>query len=59
MKNLNIKGVHQFLGEGNHKKTIYTRNCLKRGPGRFAGGFSKKREEGVFEGEGLIPRCTL
>ena len=31
MKNFNIMGVHQFLGEGDHKKTIYGMNCLKRG----------------------------
>ena len=32
MKNVNIVGIHQFLGEGGQKKTtIYMRNCLKRG----------------------------
>ena len=31
MKNVNIMGVHQFLGEGGHKKAIYMGNCLKRG----------------------------
>ena len=30
MKNINIMGVHQFLGERGHKKTIYMGNCLKR-----------------------------
>ena len=31
MKNVNIMGVHQFLGERGHRKTIYLRNCLKTG----------------------------
>ena len=30
MENVNIVGVHQFLGEGGHKKPIYMGNCLKR-----------------------------
>ena len=48
--------VHQFLGEGDHKKTIYRGNCLKRGLGQFAEGLAKKREESVFEGgEGWYP----
>ena len=33
MKNVNIMGVHQFIGEGGSQKTIYTRNCLKGGGG--------------------------
>ena len=43
MKNFNIMGVHQFLGEGGEvtEKAIYRRNCLKRGAWQ-------KREEGVF-----------
>ena len=50
MKNVNIMGVHQFLEEGGHKKTIYMGNCLKRGMfGPFAGGLAKSRA-GVFEG---------
>ena len=62
IKNVNILGVHQFLGEGRHKKTIHMENCQKnRGLGQFAGGLLKNREEGVFEGGGgwLIPRCAL
>ena len=57
MKNFNNMGVHQFLGEGDHqKKTIYRRNCLKRGLGQYAVGLAKKREETVFEEVGgLIP----
>ena len=31
MKNVNIMGSHQFLGEGGSKKTIYMGNCLKSG----------------------------
>ena len=31
MKIVNIMGVHQFLGKCGDKKTIYMRNCLKRG----------------------------
>ena len=51
MKNYNIIGVHHFLGERGHKKTIYRGNLL----GQFAGDLAKKREEGVFdEGGGLI-----
>ena len=54
MKNYNILGVHHFLGEGGHKKTMYRGNLL----GQFAGDLAKKREEGVFdEGEGLIAWC--
>ena len=31
VKNVDIMGVHQFLGEGGHKKkSIYMGNCLKR-----------------------------
>ena len=49
MKNVNIRGVHQFLVERGHKKIIYMRNFLKRGLGKFAGGLGKNRE-GVFKG---------
>ena len=46
-------GVHQFLEEGVHKKTIHMENCQKNGAlGQFAGGLLKNREEGVFEGGG-------
>ena len=55
MKIFNIMGVHQFLGEEGHKKTIYRGNSLERWLGKFAGGLAKKREEDVFEvGGGLI-----
>ena len=53
MKNVNIMGVHQFLGGRAQKNNM--ENCLKRGLGQFAGGFAKNRE-GVFEG--VIPRYT-
>ena len=57
IKNFNIMGVHQFLVEGSHKKQ-YIGELPKIGLGRFAWGLAKKRED-VFEGGGLIPRCTL
>ena len=52
IKNFNIIGVHQFLGEGLAKEYIYIkrRNCLKRGLGQYAVDLAKKREVGVFEG---------
>ena len=31
MKNVNIMGIHQFLGQGSHRKAIYMGNCLKSG----------------------------
>ena len=42
-------GVHQFLGEGGHKKIIYGELPEKGGHGQFAGGLAKNREEDVFE----------
>ena len=42
MKNVNIMGVHQFLGERGHKKTIYMGNCLKRGAWTICRGLGKK-----------------
>ena len=53
MKNFNIIGVHQFSGEGGHKKQDIGGICLKRELGQFAGGLAKKRVGG------LISRCTL
>ena len=58
MKNVDIMGVHQFLGEGVTKKQLYMGNCLKGGLGQFVEGLAKNREEGIFEA-GLIPRCIL
>ena len=51
VKNVNIMGVHQFLGEGGGgtKKNIYEELPKK--------GDLTKNRKGVFEG-GLIPRCT-
>ena len=37
MKNVNIMGVHQFLGERGHKKTIHMGNCLKSGAWQIIG----------------------
>ena len=58
MKNVNIMGVHQFLGEGSqkkkqylwggHKKTIYMGNCLKRGAWTICRGLGKKQGGGCF-----------
>ena len=42
-------GVHQFLGEGSHKKTIYRGDCINRGLGQFAGDLVIIREMGAFE----------
>ena len=61
MKNVNIVyyGIHQFLGAGGHKETIYMGSCLKRGLGQFAGGFTKNREEAVFEKGVDTLMCTI
>ena len=52
MKNVNIMGVHQFLGEGGHKKTIYIYGKLPKrgGLGQFTGDLAKNRKECVFVG---------
>ena len=42
-------GVHQFLGEGAHKKSNIYRELPKKGLGQFAEGLVKNREEGVLE----------
>ena len=42
MKNLNIMGVQQFLGEGGGHKTIYMGDCLKRVLGQFSWSLRKK-----------------
>ena len=49
MKNVDIMGVHQFLGEGAHKKSNIYRELPKKGLGQFAEGLVKNREEGVLE----------
>ena len=55
MKNVNIMGVHQFLGEGGHKKTIYMGNCLKRDLDNLQKAWQKiRKQEGPFEGEGEV-----
>ena len=53
MKNVNIMGVHQFLGEGVTKKkdNIYM-EPPKRGLGQFAEGLVENKEEGTSEGGG-------
>ena len=51
MKNVNIMGVHGFLGEGGHEKTIYIQELPKKGGlGKFAGDLAKNRKECVFVG---------
>ena len=54
MKNLNIIGVHQFLGEEGHKKKYILGEFPKHGAlCNLQGNLAKKREEGIFErGEG-------
>ena len=43
MKNVNIMGIHQFLGQGEgQKKTIYMGTCLKRGLGNLQKASQKK-----------------
>ena len=42
MKNVNIMGVHQFLGEGVTKRTIYMGNCLKKEAWTICRGLGKK-----------------
>ena len=42
MKNFNIMGVHQFLGEGGHKKTMYRGNVLKKMARTICRGLGKK-----------------
>ena len=38
MKNVNIIGVHQFLGEGGHKKNNIYEELPKKGLGQFLEG---------------------
>ena len=41
MKNFNIMGVHQYLGEGGHKKNVYG-EFPKKGGSHNLQGFCKK-----------------
>ena len=61
MKNLNIIGVHQFLGEEGHKETTYRGNSLNMGAWTICRGTWQKRGKRVFlRGEGgVIPRRTI
>ena len=52
MKNVNIMGVHQFLGEGGHKETIYMGNCLKRGLDNLQKAWQKIGRRVFLKGEG-------
>ena len=65
MKNFHILGVNwniEFL-EGTHEKKQYRGELPKKeGLGHFVdlrGVLSKKEQDGVFEGGGLVPQCTL
>ena len=50
MKNVNIMGVHQFLGEGvTQKKNNIYGELPKKGLGQFAEGLAKNKEEGISE----------
>ena len=42
MKNVDIMGVHQFLGEGVTKKQLYMGNCLKKWTWTICRGLAKK-----------------
>ena len=41
MKNVNVMGVHQFLVDGSHKKTIYGKLPKKGGLGNVQGSWQK------------------
>ena len=58
MKNVNIVGVHQHLGEGDHKKNnTYGELPKKRGLDNLQEAWQKIGRR-VFL-RGLIPPCTL
>ena len=59
MKNANIVGVHQFLGEGGHKNRIIYGELPKKGDLDNLQGVWQKIGKRVFLEGGLIPRCTL
>ena len=48
MKNIDIMGIHQFLGEGSHRKSNIYGELPKKWLGQFAEGLAKNREEGVY-----------
>ena len=48
MTNFNIMGVHQFLGEEGHKKTIYGGNCIKREAWAICRALGKKEGGGCL-----------
>ena len=52
MTNFNIMGVHQFLGEEGHKKTIYGGNCIKREAWAICRALGKKEGGGCLWGGG-------
>ena len=52
MKYVNIMGVHQFLGERGHKKTIYVGNCLRGGLDNQQKAWQKIKRRVLLRGEG-------
>ena len=48
MKNFNIIGVHQFVGEGGFNKAIYMSYCLIRETWAIYRGLGKKEGGGYF-----------
>ena len=48
MKNFNIIGVHQFLGEGGSQKTIYREELPKKGAWTICRRLDKKEGGGCF-----------
>ena len=50
MKNVNIMGSHQFLGEGGVKKSNIYGELPKKGLGQFAEGLAKNKEIVLEEG---------
>ena len=48
MKNFNIVGVHQFVGEGGFNKAIYMSYCLIRETWAIYRGLGKKEGGGCF-----------
>ena len=48
MKNVNIMGIHQFLGEDSHRKSNIYGELPKKWLGQFAEGLAKNREESVY-----------
>ena len=48
MKNVNIMGIHQFLGQGSHRKSNIYGKLPKKWLGQFAEGLAKNTEKSLF-----------